>query len=470
MRVLNTVGPQSGPAPIDLAAFADRLDPLIAGTAGPVAVAVSGGPDSMALLYLADHWARQHNRPLLVYTVDHGLRPSAAAEAHAVAAAAASCGRRHRVLAWTGPKPATGLQQTAREARYRLLLAACRADGAAALLLAHHLDDQAETLLHRIGRDTGPDGLAGMARSREVQGVRLLRPLLDLPKARLLATCEAAGLTWSDDPSNHDPRFARTGLRELAPVLSAAGVTPGRLGRLAAAMATARRAMDRQADAWMAAHAEVGATGAAALDLAALAAAPPLLRDRLVDRALRVVGGSYYPARGDRLARLLEWIATDRRSPRARTLAGCRIEADGRYLTILRDWRQAAGPVVVAAGSRALWDGRFEVDNPTRRPVRVGVCGAEGWRRWRRIAGGHAGPTAATIPHAARLALPAVVDLDGVIALPHLVAGTPALSGWVGDAVRVRFRPSVPVPVTDRRSGVDSDFRPSLPCNGRQAT
>ncbi|MEQ8813155.1 MAG: tRNA lysidine(34) synthetase TilS [Thalassobaculum sp.] len=472
MRALIATVSSVDHVPVDPAGFAARLDPLAAAVDAPLAVAVSGGPDSLALLHLADLWARRHGRDLLVYTVDHGLRAGAADEAAAVARHAARRQRRHRTLAWTGAKPDSGLQAAAREARYRLLVDACRRDGAGALLLAHHLDDQAETLLHRIDRETGPDGLAGMAPSRTVDGVLLLRPLLDVPKARLLATCRAAGIVWAEDPSNSDPRFARAGLRELAPALAEAGVTPARLGRLAVAMAAARAGFDRFAAEWMAAHGEVRATGAVSLDLAALAAAPAMLRDRLVDRALRAVGGLGYPVRGDRLARLTDWIAVGTPGPRARTLAGCRIEIDGGagLLTVLRDWRQAGRPVTVAAGGTARWDGRFEIENATARPVRVGVCGAEGWRRWRRT--GPARPAAgdATIPHAVRLALPAVVDLDGGIALPHLVASAPAPSEWVGDAVRVRFRPSGLVFVLGRRGGIGGDFRPSLPCNGRQAT
>lgn len=461
----------SPPAPVSAEEFSARLDRLLEPGCGPVAVAVSGGADSTALLHLADAWARARARPILVYTVDHRLRPEAADEARRVAGLAAAHGRTHRTLAWEADKPATGLQAAARTARYRLLLAACRRDRVAALLLAHHLDDQAETLLHRIDRGTGPDGMAAMLPARGLDGVLLLRPLLDLPKSRLLATCRAAGLGWSEDPSNTDHRFVRTGLRELAPALADAGITPARLGRLARAMAAARAALDGHAADWMAAHASVRASGDVLLDRAALLAAAPTLRHRLVDRALRAAGGATYPARGDRLGRLLEWLAADDAgAPAVRTLGGCRVTREGGTLLVVRDWRRAAPPVVVGARDTGRWDGRFDIDNPTDAPVRVGVCGEEGWRRWRRSTG--AGPSAGMRggPHAARLALPAVVDLDGGIALPHLVQSALAPSGWVGDAVRIRFRPSVPFPSLDRRLGAGNESRPSLPCNGRQAT
>ena len=132
--------------------------------------------------------------------------------------------------------------------------------------------------------------------------------------------------------------------------------------------------------------------------------------------------------------------------PHPRPLGGCRLERSPAALEILRDWRQAARPVVVAARGRLGWDGRFEIPNPTDAPVRVGVCGDEGWRRWRRTTGGLGPSGAAPLPHAARLALPAVVDLDGGIALPHLVTSAPAPFGWVGEMVRIRFRPGLPFP------------------------
>jgi tRNA(Ile)-lysidine synthase len=450
--------------------FAASLDPLLCTQTGVLGVAVSGGPDSMALLYLADAWARQRGRALQIYTVDHGLRPEAAVEATRVGQACAMAGRPHRILRWAGAKPSSGIQAAARRARYELMAHACRDDGVVDLLLAHHLDDQAETLLHRIDRGTGPDGLAGMARVRKFDGVRLLRPLLDVPKARLLATCRSAGVEWIDDPSNRDPRFARTELRDLAPALCDAGVTPSRLGRLALAMASARAALDRFAAEWMTQHAAVLPVGVVRMDRAALVAAPSVLRRRLADRALRAIGGNRYPLRSDGLERLLAWIEADRPEQRVRTLAGCRVEVAGDGLTILRDWRQAARPVVVAAHGRGSWDSRFEIENPTSAPVRVGVCGGEGWRRWRRTAQSSALAGAQTVAHAARLALPAVVDLDGGIGLPHLVCSAPAPSGWVGEDVRIRLRPMVPFLTNDRRPGDGVDPRPSQPCNGRQAT
>jgi len=191
-----------------------------------IIVAVSGGPDSTALLVLAARWraAIATGPQLIAVTIDHGLRPEAVREALTVKKLAAQLGVRHRTLRWTGEKPVTGLQETARAVRYRLLSAAARGAGATHLLTAHTLDDQAETILIRMARGSGLAGLGAMRREIELDGVILLRPLLDVPKARLVATLQAIGLPYADDPSNRDPRFTRARLRAMMPASPAKGL------------------------------------------------------------------------------------------------------------------------------------------------------------------------------------------------------------------------------------------------------
>ena len=216
--------------------FADLIDQ------SALVLAVSGGPDSTALMVLAARWRKRHRRApkLIAVTVDHGLRPEARREAAAVKRLAARLGVAHRVLRWTGAKPTTGLQEKAREARYRLIAAAAGRARAACVLTAHTIDDQAETVLIRLTRASGLTGLAGMARVRPLflpapaaranarpghpgpaASVFLVRPFLEIPKSRLVATLRAAGIPCADDPSNRDPRFTRARLRALMPALEA---------------------------------------------------------------------------------------------------------------------------------------------------------------------------------------------------------------------------------------------------------
>jgi tRNA(Ile)-lysidine synthase len=219
-------------------------------TAPAIVLAVSGGPDSLALMWLAARWrkALKQGPALAVVTVDHGLRPEAAAEARAVKRLAASLDLPHRTLRWNGDKPRTGIQAAARGARYRLLAQAAKILGASHVMTAHTRDDQAETVLMRLSRGSGIAGLAAMAREIERDGVVLARPLLDLPKARLVATLTKARIAFATDPSNADPRFTRPRLRELMPQLAAEGCDARALVRLAARAARADAALELMTD------------------------------------------------------------------------------------------------------------------------------------------------------------------------------------------------------------------------------
>src|SRR5437763_667593 len=178
-----------------------------------IAVAVSGGPDSMALSLLAARWARQRGGEAWGLTVDHGLRPESGAEARTVAGWLAARAIPHVTLAWTGAKPTSGIQEAAREARYRLLAEWCRTHRVLHLLTAHHREDQAETYAIRRRAGSGPDGLAAMSVVRELSGCRLVRPLLAVPRARLAALLAAEGQPFLRDPSNTNPAFERARLR-----------------------------------------------------------------------------------------------------------------------------------------------------------------------------------------------------------------------------------------------------------------
>lgn len=209
-----------------------------------VLLAISGGPDSMALLLLARRWAAQGGPRLVAATVDHGLRPGSRAEARQVGAWCIELGTPHRLLAWEGEKPKTRIQERAREARYALLEGCAREIGAEAVLTAHHADDQAETVLLRLLRGSGLAGLAGMAATiRRSDGLMIGRPLLALRKAELIGLCEALGQPFVLDPSNEDPRFARTALRSAAALLRESGLGVETLLRLAARAARADAAL-----------------------------------------------------------------------------------------------------------------------------------------------------------------------------------------------------------------------------------
>lgn len=267
-----------------------------------IVLAVSGGPDSIALMWLAARWRRALARGprLLAVTVDHGLRAEAAAEAREVKRLARTLDLEHRTLRWTGPKPKTGLPAAARAARYRLLAKAARQRGATHILTAHTRDDQAETLLMRMLRGSGISGLAAMARESERDGLVLARPLLHVAKSRLIATLNRAKLGFADDPTNRDPNFTRPRLRALMPALAAEGGSARNLARLASRLARANAAVelladgaerylalkDREASRSDAKSFDAKTLDAKTFDAEAFAAMPEEIRLRLLKRAI----------------------------------------------------------------------------------------------------------------------------------------------------------------------------------------
>lgn len=231
---------------------ADEAERLFAHlTDAPALVlAVSGGPDSMALMWLAARWRRSLPRGprLIAVTVDHGLRMEAAREAREVKRIAGTLDVPHRTLRWRGDKPASGVPEAARAARYALLVKAARTQGASHVVTAHTQDDQAETVLMRLLRGSGIAGLAAMAPISQRDGLLLARPLLGRSKAELIATLRAAGIGFIDDPTNVDPAFTRPRLRALMPALAAEGGNARNLARLATRLARANAAIDVLAD------------------------------------------------------------------------------------------------------------------------------------------------------------------------------------------------------------------------------
>jgi tRNA(Ile)-lysidine synthase len=260
-------------------------------------LAVSGGPDSVALMWLAARWRRGLARgpELNVVTVDHGLRVEAAREAHEVKRLAAELGLRHRTLRWRGPKPTTGLPAAAREARYRMLAQAARSAGASHVLTAHTRDDQAETLLMRLLRGSGIAGLSAMARLTPRDGLVLARPLLDVSKSQLIATLKRARIGFADDPTNRDAAFTRPRLRALLPQLAAEGGDARTLVRLSARLARANAAVEVLTDGAerflrLRDRGDAPQPDARSFEAAAFATLPEEVRLRLLLRAIDVLG------------------------------------------------------------------------------------------------------------------------------------------------------------------------------------
>jgi tRNA(Ile)-lysidine synthase len=304
-----------------------------------IGLAVSGGADSLALMLLAADFAAQtgsHGR-FVVYSVDHRLRPEGAREAAFVCAEAKRLGLAARVLCWEGEKPATGLMAAARAARYRLIGAAMRADGCEVLVTAHHIADQAETVLMRLAHGSGTEGLRGMDAEAEIGGVRVVRPLLGTEPEALRALVAARGLTPVADPSNADTDYERVRWRALLPDLAALGLDARRIAGFSARMRQADAALDAMARGALA-GVRFAPDGGAALERALLTGLPEAVATRLLGLVLdRVSGGR----RRHALAALEALAERLRRGPLRATLHGCLVSAGSRSIRVRRETGRA---------------------------------------------------------------------------------------------------------------------------------
>jgi tRNA(Ile)-lysidine synthase len=407
--------------PIEQAEFTDLMTDVEPFERAPhIAVACSGGGDSLALTLLLHDWATRRSGRLTALIVDHRLRPESASEVRKVRRWLRQRGIRHKVLV-RPETPLTGnLQAAAREARYSLMSAWCAANGVLHLALGHHLEDQAETVLLRLARGSGVDGLAAMAKVSETNQVRYLRPMLGISSDRLRATLQVRRQPHIDDPSNENTDFRRVRLRRAQPILGAEGLTARRLAATAASMARARAALERAAAGCLARSATLYPEGYCLLDEGPLQAVPEEVALRCLARVVSCIGGRTYPPRLERVERLYDALMTEDGLRGGRTLAGCRIVRWRKKLLVCREARAATDVCPADAGGR--WDDRFSVGQNGHPALQIRRLGADGWREAHQQC-----PELAklSLPPAVRPGLPAFWDLDGVVYIPHFKYARP---------------------------------------------
>ena len=430
-RIVFPTGSDAGKA-LGAAEFARLMAPAGPFEATPhLALAVSGGADSMALTLLAAAWARRRKGRITALTVDHRLRPESTAEARQVGRWLGQHGITHKILPWQGDKPTTGLQAAARAARMKLLAAWCGRHHVLHLLSGHQLEDQAGTVLLRLSAGSGGDGLAAMplvqdlaapGGTRGATSVRLIRPLLSVSEARLRATLQVADQAWVDDPSNRKPAYARTRLVAALAELAPEGVTAPRLARTARRAGQDRAALESACGAALARAVAPHPAGFFLLNWDLWRDLPEAISLRVLARLLASAGAREFGPRLAKVERL--WQELRGAYPgRAATLGGCRIVAYRGGLLICREPAAAQEIVALTPGTSQVWDRRFSVRlargaefNGKCTVGRLGSKDISGLRRCM------AAPAAAMalIPAPARPALPAFRDLDGVLAVPHL--------------------------------------------------
>ncbi len=405
-----------------------------------LAVAVSGGADSMALVLLADDWVRGQGGDVTALTVDHGLRPASTVEVRQLSSWLKGRAIRHRVLRWKGKKPNSGIQAAARQARYELMTNWCQRHGILHLLTAHHGDDQAETIFMRQGKNSGPDGLSGMPAGRALNGVRLLRPLLPTRRKDMEATLMARRQPWLDDPSNEEIRFARVAARRK---LSGDEQENIRLQALAQNAADQRRRNSHQRAALAAKTVRMHPAGFCWWDFPD-GSDDTLTRALLADILLCIGGGTYRPRR-DRLDRLYRNITNrytgSRKLAQGRTLAGTRILPMVAGFLICREVGRLPPPIALNCGSSGRWD-RFDwrLRSPAKQDLTVGPLGDDGWRQVRM-------QTSIPLPSEVWPGLPALRQGELVLAVPHLNFASTDIAGLDGQKTQffARFSPQRPL-------------------------
>ncbi|MFO0994260.1 MAG: tRNA lysidine(34) synthetase TilS [Hyphomicrobiales bacterium] len=357
---------QSGPAaPADRPISADEARTLFKPLESRrhIALAVSGGGDSTALMWLAARWAKGLKNPpkIDVLTVDHGYRASSADEARQVVVWARALDLTAHILTSSASKPDSGLQQKARALRYHLMADWCRKAGAEVLVTAHTLEDQAETFLMRLARGSGVIGLGAMAPDGVTEdGLPVARPFLGISRSRLRATLVAAGHPWIEDPSNENTQYERVRMRKMMPKLAEIGLTSEALARSAMRLGRAARPLLRASETLFAQAVELRPQGYALVDLEKFQGAGAEIRILALQELLKILGGTNDLAQLSEIERLDDWISTG--VGQARTLAGCRIARRSKVLVVGREpGRIAEVAVALPHNGEVIWDRRFSV-------------------------------------------------------------------------------------------------------------
>lgn len=381
-----------------------------------IGVALSGGGDSVALLHILTQCFQGQDVQILAATVDHGLRRESADEARQVAALACHMGVDHEILHWQGWQGDGNLQDQARRARYQLLSDWAKRREIEIITLGHTADDQAETVLMRLARSAGVNGLAAMPVRRQLNGITLLRPLLRVTRAQLRNHLTQHDLTWVEDPSNQDRRFERVRMRQAMKTLEPLGLTIASLSAVAENMGKAKEALDHNV-LLVGKDLAKAISGAVVIDEKGLRNQPDEIIHRLLAGALRWVSGGEYPLRRGVMAEALVCVRTGG----GVTLGGCRILSRRGQVWICREYNAVRDEVALPD---AIWDKRWvlqgaDVSGLEVRPLgRAGLLLCPDWRD-------------SGCPHEVLEATPAVWRKQDLVAAPMAEMA----NGWTAKAV-----------------------------------
>ena len=289
-----------------------------------IAVAVSGGADSLALAFLLNRIARESATKITALTVNHHLRPEADAEAEYVAELMQKNGIEHHILHWRHPPLAAGIETKAREARYQLLFDWCRDNGFSVLMTAHHLRDQAETFLMRLQRGSGIEGLAAISTVSERENIKIVRPLLDFEPQELRDFLTSRQIKWVEDASNQCDDYLRVRVRKMLPLLeNELGLTSRKIASAAAAIGGARDFFALQVKKFIKNHCRNWYNCAWSFNPLTFAGLHSELQFRVVAELIKMTSNAEYPPEYQALKRVCRLMSADDFA--GCTLGGCEI-------------------------------------------------------------------------------------------------------------------------------------------------
>jgi len=403
--------------PVKIEEFSEALKSIITDDNKPlkIAIAVSGGGDSMALAILAHEWVKINGGELIALTIDHGLRIESSAEANEVHKFLTSLGIKHEVLNWEGEKPKTRIEEEARKARYNLLIARCKELDFYVLAVAHNIEDQIETFWMRLSHGSGLDGLSAMSRIREVDGVSIIRPLMSFSRKKLRATCEKYNIKWIEDPSNQDKKYLRVKLRKFESFLFEEGLTPKRLTKTIKKLENSRQALEYLTDIAIKDSLIIYPEGYALLKKKQWLKYPIDIRQRVLSQALQTIFPKKYPSGFDIIEEICNSMVEERF--KGRTLSGCEIfPSSSGDIFISREENNIEPAIFIK--ENVIWDKRFICSAINSESLKLGTLGEEGLSELRKNK--DTLKSIKNLPFKIKKLLPAIWEEDILLAVPHI--------------------------------------------------
>jgi len=387
-------------------------DLLTIRSSNKIAVAVSGGADSMCLTLLMAEWAKSKDLKTIALTVDHLLRPESTAEAEKVNYWMQQHGIEHYTLSWKKKAPPANLQDAARQARYKLLLEFCDQNQIQYLALAHNQDDQFETMMQRLAHQSGPSGLAGIPKARSTEHVTICRPLLNYSRSQIIETLHRFNQEWIEDPSNQNSKFTRIKIRQQQDRWSSYGLSKERVLILQQKLAQQRMLMENQVQDFFEQHMTSYPEGYALLNYEHLLRLDSHLLELTLIHLLKLVSGRIYPPRQENLKRAISQIILHKNS----TIHSCIMQKWQGKLLICREAHNMEPTKHFQGLETAIWDNRYQIALKNSNELNDARIQALG-NNWLEL---KSNTHLMSLPTAVRPTLPSIWLKERLLNVPHL--------------------------------------------------